>query len=243
MSEDRKPQKGDRVRVTYEATYVRAHDIREGCHVVRVPDDTNTRVTLASASLEVLEPADDPSKDPIGTVRQSPAGVVVVKPSGAFGWKVVWDCGATDRDYYADHDVAGWVMCQPVAYTPAAEALEPEVIDAKTLFPPPSGTATPPLSDFSKHLSHTKVSTDGCKQCQATRAQPREFESDGDEPPEDVKVVISVHCSDRPSPYFIRRSDGWECSDRAVGSGSGARVPWSSTQFYGLGSTFMEVLP
>ncbi|MFI7678535.1 hypothetical protein [Actinophytocola sp. NPDC049390] len=63
---------GDRVRVSYEAEYLRAHRTQDGCHEVRVPDDTNTRVTLRSATVELIERADDPSKDPVGTIRRHP---------------------------------------------------------------------------------------------------------------------------------------------------------------------------
>ncbi len=113
------PQPGDRVRVTYEGTYLRPHDHQDGCHVVKVPDDTNTRVTLRSATVEVLERADDPSKDEVGTVRRSPDGKVVAKGSRInFPWANL--SAPKGDDSYHSNAVAGWPVIGAVPGTPAA---------------------------------------------------------------------------------------------------------------------------
>lgn len=114
------PQPGDRVRVTFEATYLRPHVKLDGCHEVHVPDDSNTRVTLRSATIEVLERADDPSKDPLDSVRIGPNGAVAIRmhverDGNRYvpGWRLTRGAGEC-----ADKDVVGW---QRVGVLPGGE--------------------------------------------------------------------------------------------------------------------------
>lgn len=222
------PNPGDRVKITITGTVT---DLDDHGTVAMLKGDREQRAHYVPRpfTVEVLETAVDPGKDPIGTVRQSPNGVVVVKPFGAIGWKVVWDCGATDRDYYGDHDVAGWALCQPVAFTPAAEAnpVPPQVLQRMR-----------EMLNNGQKIRAIKAAREACvglglKEAKAfvesmpehatcvavldgqlrdgivaASREPRVFQSDGPEPPEDVRVVRDVDCG-KFMPYLHKVPGGW----------------------------------
>ena len=121
-AETPKPQSGDRVRVSYEGTYeATAHG------PLLLTDGSPKRSIFDDAAVEVLERADDPSKDLAGTVRRlhdsEPKHAVkhgtalADKPRTADAWTVV-ETGEVISNGDALHgDVIG-----AVPGTPAAEA-------------------------------------------------------------------------------------------------------------------------
>jgi hypothetical protein len=138
---DRKPRKGDVVLVTFKAEY--EGDGRDGSPP-RVKVEKGGMPALISvaddSSFEVVEPADDPSKDPIGTVRQCPdADVVAVRTewcheheSGSYRWRLPATGGARPTSVLVnDEHVEGWPVIGAVPGTPAAEAnpVPPQVLE------------------------------------------------------------------------------------------------------------------
>lgn len=111
---------GDWVRVTYEAKY----DQHRGTHhwLRDLTDGTTTSVP-ADATIELIEPADDPSKDEAGAVRRGEYWGVrcVVALSDLGVWKVLFSGGPCHRRQFDHHEVVGWEKLEPVDGTPAAE--------------------------------------------------------------------------------------------------------------------------
>lgn len=112
----RMPQPGDRVRVSFEGEYVRKAD---GDHHIVKADHDWCHETPNGAVVEVLEPADDPSKSPIGEVRRSStAAVTVIKVGDTVATR--WQAVETDASL-GNEFVAGWEVIGAVPGTPAAE--------------------------------------------------------------------------------------------------------------------------
>lgn len=119
---------GDRVRVTprwYETTV----------------DETGyysgkNTVSEGHATVELIERADDPRKDPVGTVRRSPGGTVVVRNADfdSASWEVFVDGDDNPELYkYLSHDdVTGWKIVGAVPLTPAAEKQAADELSAQT---------------------------------------------------------------------------------------------------------------
>lgn len=122
------PRKGDKVRVMYEAMY----DDRPsyGGHMVSLGLDVDCNERWADvpawATVEVLERADDPSKDLPGAIRRDPnhgTRVIRLEPKDPgfdkrYGFSITgtpWDCDEVD----------GWPVVDVVPGTPAAEAEKP----------------------------------------------------------------------------------------------------------------------
>lgn len=105
------PQPGDKVRVTVESTVTgNGHFI--GKSIVGEPDVT----------VEVIQRADDPSKEEAGAVRRGTYKDVphVVVLTDYQLWRVVF-CGDQGYRTFFEHDeVVGWEKLTPVEGTPAA---------------------------------------------------------------------------------------------------------------------------
>lgn len=115
-------RKGDKVRVTFEGEYDRRDTA--GGHVVW--HDGGKHYTSSDATVEVIEPADDPSKDLVGTVRKDAnSELIVVRAavsSGEYPWAAITDTISRTHD-----EVFGWPVIGVVPDTPAAGAHEPKV--------------------------------------------------------------------------------------------------------------------
>lgn len=116
---------GDEIKVTFTGT-VKA---KEGMWVDLEWGDGSMTVSLAPAEVEVLTPADDPSKDPVGTVRSLDGRSFVKAPVGLdseYPWR--------DMDYAggnSDVTMGGSLIIGAVPGTPAAKAqapTEPQVV-------------------------------------------------------------------------------------------------------------------
>lgn len=104
------PKPGDKVRVTYEGVVspVDGQAFRT--------DKGFERSLTDAVSVEVIEPADDPSKDPIGTVRVSAGhyskhanSVRVVRSQTEWnGTPWVRFSGTSAKDRYTNAEVTGW---------------------------------------------------------------------------------------------------------------------------------------
>lgn len=136
--------------------------------------------------LRYREPADDPSEDPIGTVRQCPdADAVAVRTewcheheSGCYRWRVPATGGARPTSILVnDEHVSGWPVIGAVPGTPAAEQHhEPVPPDGPSgqPFPPlpdphvpvvlKRADTAPPISSYSRHQQHTERHLD-CEYC------------------------------------------------------------------------------
>lgn len=121
-SEGASPRKGDRVRVVVEGDYVE-YNPATGEHAVNagMPSWVGFPAGLFEASVEVLERADDPGQDPIGTVRKGPKSSPVVRSrvmsDDTYPWKSVMY-----TINYSHDEVVGWPVIGAVPGTPAAES-------------------------------------------------------------------------------------------------------------------------
>jgi hypothetical protein len=113
---ERKPQPGDKVRVTiYYTVDPSGHYVGKS-----IADEDYVAV-------EVLEPADDPSKDPVGTLRREEKGggfAVYVKAGSPAGgtWVLIHTSEpGVLADRFPDGFVAGFPVVGSVPGTPAAE--------------------------------------------------------------------------------------------------------------------------
>lgn len=112
---DAKP--GDKVKVTYEAEY-REFSPYSGRHGVIPAGATVPHPVPRGATVEVIEKADAPAKDPIGTVRRNATGVVAVKTDSYYRcWRRVKIGG-----WLTASQVADWPIIGAVPGTPAAKA-------------------------------------------------------------------------------------------------------------------------
>ena len=212
MSGDRQPRPGDRVRVTVVGTWRAERPAGAkyvsvaGGFLVAHEDD---------ATLEVLEPADDPSKSLVGEVRQALDGSTVAKLSENVWWVFGWPVEAESRLF--DLDVRGCKVIGSVPGTPAADkgvglpmhtSQQPWETDDLELGD--DGT-----DDYARAVAEAQ--SDPHKPVVLVRAettQPRVFKSDGPEPPADVRVLIDSKPDPEDSsfPYLIRNEGGWSWS-------------------------------
>lgn len=121
-----KPRKGDKVRYTVEGVVTTVGD-----YLTRIEQADYVGVSVnhdgEHGRLEILERADDPSKDPIGTVRGADGWIVVrrdTRGSPALPWAtLVTPEGQRVVNFHAsDHAVSGLPVIGAVPGTPAAEA-------------------------------------------------------------------------------------------------------------------------
>jgi hypothetical protein len=132
---------GDRVRVTVDAV------VKQGSgplspgfpsEVYELDFGGAAEETFSAENLTLVEPADDPSKDPVGTVRKAPNGLVVVRghvfrPGNLYhpGWLAV-----TGSSKHTHEQVTGWEVIGAVPGTPAWEAQQPREPRTFTLLGP-----------------------------------------------------------------------------------------------------------
>jgi hypothetical protein len=120
---------GDRVRVTYEAAW----DQDRGTHYwLRDLTDGTTASVPKTATVELIEPADDPSKDPVGTVRREDHGEgfslwqAFENQHGERTWLCTWSTVRGNRGVHLwDKRLVGQPVIGSVPGTPAAEAQKP----------------------------------------------------------------------------------------------------------------------
>jgi hypothetical protein len=224
VTTDRKPQKGDRVRVTYEAAW----DQDRGSHYwLRDLTDGSTASVPNTATVEVVEPADDPSPDPWGTIRtEAPDGLLWVKCSNGD-----WTCLSVCVDDEDDDYVAGFPVTGAVPGTPAAEAnpVPPQVLERvremlsngqkvraiKAIREVCVGMGLKEAKAYAESLPEwaegdlalTDQIWDGLN---PHGWEPRVFHSDKEEPPEDVKVLrwLDSNPGNRWE-YLIHSRSGW----------------------------------
>lgn len=145
----------------------------------------------ADSTVEVVEPADDPSRDLVGAVRRSPGGRVAHKIDTDEQPWAEYITGFTSYVWRGDADVAGWAPIGAVPGTPAA-ANDPVAF----------------LREVTKAARHVGE-TDADYQ-DRMMGEPRVFRSDGPEPPADVKVLEWLDIDDASQFRFVRRvSNGW----------------------------------
>jgi hypothetical protein len=133
---DEKPRKGDKVRVSYEAMYDDPPNYPGLIVSLGIDVDGNERWADVPpwATVEVLERADDPSKDLVGAIRRQPSGGSEEGNGSALG--VVAIRWATERQtdtpwvymrwdgpqVLSNESVVGWTPSGCLPGTPAAEA-------------------------------------------------------------------------------------------------------------------------
>jgi hypothetical protein len=224
---DRKPRKGDVVLVTFKAEY--EGDGRDGSPP-RVKVEKGGMPALISvaddSSFEVLEPADDP-KDPWGTIRtEAPDGLLWVKCSNGD-----WTCLSVCVDDEDDDYVAGFPVTGAVPGTPAAEAnpVPPQVLERvrEMLSNGQRIRAIKAIREVcvGMGLKEAKAYAESLPEwAEGDRAlgdqirdglnphgwEPRVFQADGPEPPEDVTVLRWL---DRDPAarweYLVHTPSGW----------------------------------
>lgn len=145
---------GDKVRVTYDVV-VNKDGYFCGQYVSR------HRPNISGHVVELIQPADDPSKDLVGAVRQNrhETVVVLIDSRDDAPWAaIVGNPGAL----YEHEDVIGWEKLAPVEGTPAALGLKPG------RYPFPVGTRVE-ARDFVDNTWHTGV-----------LVEPDEYQRDGE---------------------------------------------------------------
>jgi hypothetical protein len=121
------PKVGDKIRVTFEGAY------EETLGLAAVRRSDGFKIYPGDwGKVEVIERADDPSRDPIGTVRRRPAGTsagtsYVKTAYPTFPWVRLDSGHAGDNGGWrlggnSDGDVIGWPIIGAVPGTPAAVA-------------------------------------------------------------------------------------------------------------------------
>jgi len=127
VTDERKPQPGDRVRVTFEADFVSGDDSRHA--VVDIADGMGPiRIGIpAWSTFEVLKRADNPSEDPIGTLRREDHAdghsiwLSTQDRLGRRGWFCVHSTVVGNLGGRVEHDeVAGLPVIGSIPGTPAA---------------------------------------------------------------------------------------------------------------------------
>lgn len=118
---------GDRVRVTFEGIYEESGVFNDGDHRIRDLGDAFGKTSRIPpyGTVELIERADDPRKDPVGTVRKSPGGTVVIQngDGDSSPWQLlVSGTDYPDYQYFTHGVVVGWKKLAPVEGTPAAES-------------------------------------------------------------------------------------------------------------------------
>lgn len=152
---DRKPQPGDRVRVTFEGDYVGAHKPGHRIALDLMYDGVNRYYASVSpdAVVEVLEPALCAEVEGMtGIACQLPKGHIVA--DGSLRTVHEGTATASQTKYVGYEMFVRWPT-------------QPEVIDAKTLPTPPAVTAEPrpKLSAYSIHLRDHQTPVDDCEYC------------------------------------------------------------------------------
>lgn len=196
---ERKPQPGDRVRVTFEGTYHKADFSWDIYDISLDGSMLTTSVLRDRATVEVLEPVDDPSKDPIGTVRQRRGDEAVVRSydrsDDPHPWRSVQFALS-----YRDSDVVDCEVIGSVPGTPAAEqsvtAEQVEQWETDDL-----ELAVDPLKP---------VVLIQAEDAAGSRA-PRVFQWDGPEPPPEADFLefLDFNPDEHGVRYFKRFEDEW----------------------------------
>lgn len=110
---------GDRVRVTFETTVDEDNYYPYDC----LRNDTR----LSGYCVELIQPADDPSKDPVGATRRDPATDQLYARLDYVTeeWRSL---ALEDVEWRSDRQVVGWEKGQPVPGTPAAGQVPDAVV-------------------------------------------------------------------------------------------------------------------
>lgn len=114
---ERQPKPGDRVRVTFEGRWTGKSDLVEQDNG-RIVD-----IDVFQEAVEVIEAADDPSKDPVGTVRRRQGfdEIAIQADTDATTYEAWLVLGNPASSGWARHEyVSGWEIIGAVPGTPAA---------------------------------------------------------------------------------------------------------------------------
>lgn len=107
-------KQGDKIRVSYETTIRNDFGDYTGKYLLKGPSARNRNV-------ELIEPADDPSKDPIGTVRQRGEDVYTRSDYNEnYPWVGFDEYSGNEHESMRNSEIIG-----AVPGTPAAEAQKP----------------------------------------------------------------------------------------------------------------------
>lgn len=111
-------KRGDKVKVTFEGTYVK--ELTSGKHLIKQAPPVGT-VVPADADIQVITPVDHPSRDLPGTVRKSPnLGIITIKV-GPNDWRVIGSTSAGRS--YADNQMTLHPIIDTVPGSEASEGL------------------------------------------------------------------------------------------------------------------------
>lgn len=227
MSEQ--PRPGDRVRVTFEGRWTGHSDEieQDNGRVIAVDTDIET--------VEIVEPADDPSADPIGAVRRGVAPMEVWIKVNHDRWAYAGTTSSTAQygdEYIRQTDYRSDVI-GAVPGTPAAEAnpVPPQVLVRvrEMLANGQKVRAIKAVREASVGLGlkEAKAYVESLPECAVGERmredqirdglnlnphgwEPRVFQADGPEPPEDVKVLRWLDSNpENRWPYLVHGRSGW----------------------------------
>lgn len=172
--------------------------------MVKADGETRAHYVPRGADITVLEPADDPRKDPVGTLRQEPPGVslwqCIHRPAYGTLWLCVHSTAKGNLEAVLDHvDVVGMPVIGVVPGTPAAEAQTPLM----PWEPGPRPTRLPKLEDDAPSFKvgdwvRNKQTRNLLKVTEPVSnwlpeyyelAQPNLVEQDPDRPPGNYRIV------------------------------------------------------
>lgn len=253
FNEGDRPRNGDLVRVQARAMEGRLLDF-DGTIGTVVEDDGETRsFRVPFCTVEVLERADDPSQDLTGLVREYKAGV----PAVCYGrdyWVYFGTGSGAGYGVAKDREVIGCPVIGSVPGTPAAANDPGEFVRDirkanRWAGESDAGYQSRMVRDGVMHVAQdSKPNMSGSDQvhlgrvedcehewCQPKR-EPRVFQSDGPEPPEDVDTLEVIHPVNGWT--HLRRDAGYWRWFNADDCASGAQ-PWPAIS---IGAEFREVL-
>ncbi len=229
MSEQTPARPGDTVLIHLKAVVTHLDD-HDNVVMAQVDGESDGTYIPRAASVEILERADDPSRDTVGSRREMPRNDQSrddSAPIGPFAFK--WSEDADEPWVWFRWDgpqllsngtVADWPLSTPVASTPAAEAEKPaenshenhckdlaEAIYASHIYPWKDLLLT--ARRYAVHAMRDEAAAE--REEAAEAAEPRVFQSDGPEPPEDVTVLewLDFNPEHFACRYVVRVPGGW----------------------------------
>lgn len=227
--------KGDTVLVSFKAEYAGQKDDTTAVRVTVLKDGHPALITLADgATVEVLERADDPFKNPEGAIRRE-------NHDGGFSlwqstltaqlrsrWLCTYSTAYGNRGEYLDHeDVVGMPVVGAAPGTPAAEVtVTGEDIDRWA----EEDAEVPVGGEVERALRLRDPQP-------ASVREPRVFRSDGPEPPDGVDKLEAERAIVGWT-HIERDGDYWRWSNES-GRAFGAQG-WPANS---MGIQFREVLP
>lgn len=195
---------GDEVQAVIKGRVLTVDDHGRVMSLKVAGESANGLYVPASAAVEVLERADDPSADPIGTYRREDY-------EDGFSIFQAAENRAADRYWLCVYSTAAGNRGLPLS--------DSDVVGARIVGALPGSPAdVPPVTaeDIDRWAEQDAGDSKQARRDASWSKAPRVFSSDGPEPPVDVLVLKRLNPDDPTRwPYLLRSGGGWEWSPTA----------------------------